>query len=505
MEEYKRDYEEHEMLGKGAYASVFRVTHKASGVDYACKVMSKQTLGPTGISQVKGEAGILSMMDSPNVVKLHRVIEDNDHLLLVMQLVTGGELLKRLTQLRHYSERTACKLMMNFIKGLKYIHGHGIVHRDLKPENLLLANPGEDKEKNDTCVLLADFGFAEKNEGTPLTKACGTPYYIAPELLQTGVYHTRKGYVPPPCDMWSAGVVCFVLLCGYPPFRVPRDTKDAKSKLFKQIVQGRVTFDRGTSWDRISTEAKDFVRRLLVVEPLNRMTAEQAEEHPWFAAHGVDMDENLAHSIDELKTFEARTKVKAAVYGVEAVFRMMYTESCEHNNVKPNSGVIDQLESAIAPLVVMNLSNTYLGPRGFAVLVNVLNKHKTVKQLVLNNCLLTSEGVARLCKVLRDPHARCSITTLNLSDNPLTSAAGRAILYLTQTRRTITSVDLTKTHISQALLKKIADQLARNKGQTQSLPSRSPPGSRGASPPRVATARLPDIPQQRNGPAGRLP
>ena len=466
MEEYTREYEAFEELGKGAYATVYRVVHRNTAEPYACKVMSKERLGTAGINQVKGEAAILERLDHPNIIRLHQVLEDEQHLILVTQLVTGGEVLKRLTQLHHYSERTAAQLMKNFVKILKYVHAEGIVHRDLKPENLLLRTNARDS-KDDSCdseVMLADFGFAAKYEGIPMTKACGTPYYIAPELLQTGVYNTRKGYTPPPCDMWSAGVMGYVLLCGYPPFRVARDCKDAKSKLFKQIVAGKVHFDRGTSWDAISDAAKDFLHKLLIVDPNRRMTAEQAEEHPWFAEQGVrnTHDTHLQDSLSEMAAL-GKQPPKATTFGAEAAFKTQYTESCEKHGAKPNSSIVDQLDGATQPLHSLDLANTYLGPKGFAVLVEIVNKHPTLRKLNMSNCLVNTEGVTRLCKVLRDPRAVCHIDTIDLSDNPLTSASGRALLYLAQTKTEITTLKLKRTHISQPLLKKIADQTERNK------------------------------------------
>eukprot|EP01061_Rhynchopus_euleeides_P034598 TRINITY_DN58443_c0_g1_i1.p1 TRINITY_DN58443_c0_g1~~TRINITY_DN58443_c0_g1_i1.p1 ORF type:complete len:246 (+),score=86.58 TRINITY_DN58443_c0_g1_i1:3-740(+) len=222
-------------------------------------------------------------------------------------------------------------------------------------------------------------------------------------------------------------------------------------------------FDRGTSWDRISDHAKDFIRRLLVVDPTQRMSAEQAEEHSWFEAHGATCDDHLDASLSELKVEEARTKAKGAVYGVEAAFKLLYSETCDKNSVKPNSSIVDQLDAATEPLHTLDLSNTYLGPRGFNVLVDIVNKHPTLRKLNLCNCLLNTDGIAKLCKVLRDPKAVSAVDTLDLSDNPLTSASGRALLYLLQTKRSITCVKLKRTHISQPLLNKIADQADRNK------------------------------------------
>ena len=336
MDAIRRDYEIHEQLGKGSYATVFRVVEKSTKQHYAVKVMDKARLGEKGMRQVQDEVSILRVVDHPNVIKLKEVCEDKSTCCLVMEIIGGGELFKRITQLQHYSERTACELMRNFMKILVYLHDQGIVHRDLKPDNLLLKESETDIQSNNlevTSVMLADFGFAAHYRGKQMIQACGTPYYIAPELLQTGVYKTRPCYTPPPCDLWSAGIICYVLLCGYPPFRVPRDAIDAKSKLFKQIVKGKVQFDKGQSWDNISSEAKDFILKLLVVDQNGRLTAQQALEHRWFESQGIK-DTHLSSSVDELKSFNSKNKIKGAVYGVEAAFRLMYTEACDKRGVR---------------------------------------------------------------------------------------------------------------------------------------------------------------------------
>eukprot|EP01064_Diplonema_japonicum_P024051 TRINITY_DN34525_c0_g1_i1.p1 TRINITY_DN34525_c0_g1~~TRINITY_DN34525_c0_g1_i1.p1 ORF type:complete len:514 (+),score=128.65 TRINITY_DN34525_c0_g1_i1:37-1578(+) len=484
MDVLRSRYDVYEQLGKGAYATVYKVVEIGTKEEYAAKLMSKERLGPKGMKQVKGEAGILKELDHPNIVKLKEVIEDDEVICLVMEIINGGELFKRITQLQHYSEKTACELMRNFLKVLAYMHSTGVVHRDLKPDNLLLKESTEDivsKNKEVTTIKLADFGFATQFKGAnPMLQACGTPYYIAPELLQAGVFKTKPHYVPPPCDMWSTGVICYVLLCGYPPFRVPRDATDAKSKLFKLIVKGKFAFDKGTAWDKISPEARDFVSKLLVVDVNQRYTAQQALEHPWFEAQGV-RDDHLASSIEEMKTFNGRSKIKGAVYGVEAAFKMLYNDACEKRGAKKNSSLLDQFESATEPLHELDLSNTYLGPKGFDALISVINKHPTLHVLKLQNSLIETEQCVKLCKVLQDPVSCSQIHSIDFGNNPLTSPAGRALLAMMQARRKITTVNLSDTHVSEPLQKKIYAQATRNKAYRETAAKDPVPPSRRKS------------------------
>eukprot|EP00299_Pterocystis_sp_00344_P005996 c1774_g1_i1.p1 GENE.c1774_g1_i1~~c1774_g1_i1.p1 ORF type:complete len:323 (-),score=83.68 c1774_g1_i1:60-890(-) len=151
------------------------------------------------------------------------------------------------------------------------MHSFGIVHRDLKPENILYANPAPDSP-----IKIADFGLAKlwEEEDPNLKTLCGTPGYVAPEVLKN-----RKGYTPQ-CDMWSLGVVMYIILCGYPPFQ-----HEQQSKLFKQILKADYKF-HSPWWDTVSEEAKDMVSKLLVVDPTKRLTPAEALVHPWMLKPG---------------------------------------------------------------------------------------------------------------------------------------------------------------------------------------------------------------------------
>eukprot|EP01063_Lacrimia_lanifica_P010949 TRINITY_DN1770_c0_g3_i1.p1 TRINITY_DN1770_c0_g3~~TRINITY_DN1770_c0_g3_i1.p1 ORF type:complete len:530 (+),score=174.90 TRINITY_DN1770_c0_g3_i1:77-1591(+) len=466
MDELKRNFRIGRELGKGAYATVYHVTD-AAGKEYAAKIMDKTRLGDKGLQQVKDEVKVLRAMNHPNVIQCKACLEDRSSLIIVMNLVKGGELSKRLAKLKHYSERTACELAKNLFQILAYIHSVGIVHRDLKPENLLLSEEQKDSaprlpDNELTNIILADFGFAEINHGTPLKRACGTPYYIAPELLQTGVFNKMTGYIPPPCDMWSAGVVLYVLLCGFPPFRVPRDTRDAKGKLFRQIVSGKVVFDKGTSWDAVSHEAKDLVRKMLVVDPDRRLTAQQALGHPWFRSNSVP-DDHLNSSLEEMNEFSAKSRLRGAVYGVESSFKMLYSNTCDRLGVRKNSRILNHFEASSKPSTALDLTNVYLGARGFEALAEAIPQHPTLEKLVLKNCLLNTDGVVKLCRYLKDPNMPSCLTHLDVSFNPITSPAGRALLVLLQSQPRLCVVGLQGTQISLPLLKKIEQQAERNK------------------------------------------
>eukprot|EP01065_Artemidia_motanka_P002421 TRINITY_DN11158_c0_g1_i1.p2 TRINITY_DN11158_c0_g1~~TRINITY_DN11158_c0_g1_i1.p2 ORF type:complete len:466 (+),score=179.51 TRINITY_DN11158_c0_g1_i1:58-1455(+) len=460
MQELLTSYEVKEQLGKGAYGTVFRCVCRASGDVFAAKVMAKKQLGEKGCKQVEEEVSVQLELKHPRVTAIKETFEDDDSLIVVMELVTGGELFKRLTQLKHYSEKSVCEIMHNLLSALDYIHQQGVVHRDLKPDNMLLIDDQVGTVETGS-IKVADFGFATRFRGQDLTQACGTPYYIAPELLNTAVFKSQTHYNAPACDMWSAGVICYLLLCGYPPFRVNASDGNAKAKLFKQIVRGRVVFDKGQAWDHISDEAKELVAGMLKIDPERRTTAKQALNHPWFQRHGVN-DTHLESSLEELELFNAKQKVKGAFYGVEATFLLLFKDACRKFGVRENSGLIEQMVSAKEALKELDISNNYIGPKGLDALTSILDRHPTLRALRLRNTLLSTDQVVNLCKVLQRPASKSKIRVLDLSENPLTHPAGRALLSMLQSRGMITEIDLSGTHISPALINKIQTAAKHN-------------------------------------------
>eukprot|EP01091_Cochliopodium_minus_P019036 TRINITY_DN786_c0_g1_i1.p1 TRINITY_DN786_c0_g1~~TRINITY_DN786_c0_g1_i1.p1 ORF type:complete len:477 (-),score=152.34 TRINITY_DN786_c0_g1_i1:100-1530(-) len=258
-------YDFGEELGRGAFAVVRYATHKKSKRRYAVKIIDKKNLGESHAVSLKREIDIMEKVAHPNIIKLKHVFEnEKKYVYLIMELVTGGELFDRIVDKSQYGEKDAAILTRKMVDALRYLHSKGIAHRDLKPENILLAN-----QLSDTDVKLADFGLSRMiDESTMMKTACGTPTYVAPEVLKA------TGYGPE-VDMWSIGVITYILLCGFPPFY-----GDTIPEMFEQIMSG--TFDYPEEyWDTISENAKDFINKLLKVNPKDRLSAEKALEHPW--------------------------------------------------------------------------------------------------------------------------------------------------------------------------------------------------------------------------------
>jgi len=197
----------------------------------------------------------MSQIDHPNIVKLYEVYDEKTKLYLVLEMMTGGELFDRIVEKESYNEAEAAMVVRPMVDAIRYCHAMGVVHRDLKPENLLYSSP-----QPDAIIKISDFGLAKVISNDLMTTACGTPGYVAPEIL------SGKGY-DMSVDYWSIGVIMYVLLCGYPPFY-----EDSNEKLFELIKAGKLEFP-SPQWDSISEAAKDLIRHLLNIDPKHRYTA----------------------------------------------------------------------------------------------------------------------------------------------------------------------------------------------------------------------------------------
>jgi calcium-dependent protein kinase len=231
------------------------------------------------------------------------VFEGTRHLHLVQELCTGGELFDRIIARGHYSENDAAILVRKILLAVKHCHDRDICHRDLKPENFLFQTKDEDAE-----LKVIDFGLSRMDDGLSagvMTTRVGTPYYIAPEVL--GRHYDKS------CDLWSIGVITYILLCGYPPFY-----GDTDPEIFASVRAGRYDFD-SPEWTYVSNEAKDFISNLLLLKPSQRLTAEEALRHPWLSGAAPTTDIPLNSNIfTSLKRFTGHNKLKKAALGVIA-------------------------------------------------------------------------------------------------------------------------------------------------------------------------------------------
>ncbi|CAL5359988.1 unnamed protein product [Camellia sinensis] len=262
---FKDRYVLGERLGWGQFGIIRACSDKLTGDVLACKSIAKDRLVTMDdVRSVKLEIEIMSKLSGhPNVVDLKAVYEDEDYVHLVMELCAGGELFHQLEKHGRFSEYEAQVLFRHLIRVVTYCHEKGIVHRDLKPENILLAT-----KSFSSPIKLADFGLATYfRPGKNLHGTVGSPFYIAPEVL-TGGYNQAA-------DVWSAGVILYIILSGLPPF-----WGKTKSKIFDAVRAADLQFPPEL-WDRISASAKDLVTGMLCVDPSKRLTAKQVLAHSW--------------------------------------------------------------------------------------------------------------------------------------------------------------------------------------------------------------------------------
>jgi calcium-dependent protein kinase len=252
-------------LGRGEFGITYLCTDRETRETLACKSISKKKLRTAvDIEDVRREVQIMSNIpDHPNIVRLKASYEDNEAVHLVMELCEGGELFDRIVARGHYSERAAAAVVRTVAEVVRMCHENGVMHRDLKPENFLFAN-----KKENSPLKAIDFGLSVFfKPGERFSEIVGSPYYMAPEVL-------KRNYGPE-VDIWSAGVILYILLSGVPPFWAETEQGVALA-----ILRGVIDFKR-EPWPQISDSAKSLVRQMLEPNPKKRLTAQQVLEHPW--------------------------------------------------------------------------------------------------------------------------------------------------------------------------------------------------------------------------------
>ncbi|KAH7675597.1 Non-specific serine/threonine protein kinase protein [Dioscorea alata] len=282
-------------LGRGQFGVTYLCTENATGLSYACKSISKRKLTSKGDREdIKKEIQIMQhLTGQTNIVEFKGAYEDKYSVHLVMELCAGGELFDRIIAKGHYSERAAATICRAIVNVVHICHFMGVMHRDLKPENFLLAT------KDEGAMLKAtDFGLSVFFEdGKVYRDMVGSAYYVAPEVL-------RRNYGKE-IDIWSAGVILYILLSGVPPFWA-----ESEKGIFDAILQGHIDFD-SAPWPTISKSAKDLVRRMLTQDPKKRITSAQVLEHPWIREDGDAPDEPIDSAVlSRMKQFRAMNKLK---------------------------------------------------------------------------------------------------------------------------------------------------------------------------------------------------
>jgi calcium-dependent protein kinase len=325
----QRHYTFVSVIGHGQFGTVRKALHIRRQSDLegsrvqapvAIKSVSKDRI-TKNIELMRQELTTLKAVDHPNIIRLYSTYEDRKYLHLVMELCSGGSLMDRLATEGVYSEKEAADIMQKLFSGVLHLHSSFICHRDIKPENILFPIAHDYSE-----VKIADFGMACKFGDQPLTKRVGTPYYIAPEVVQGG--YSKE------CDVWSLGVVLFVLLSGEQPF----NGLDIDTILMNASCEN-FSFDSSV-WRKISTNVKNLIKAMLRADPDFRISLSEAIEHPWFrqTLQGLPVEVPVSilnslkqHRAGNLLFNEAakvivRTLCNEDIYELRNVFRSLDTQ-----------------------------------------------------------------------------------------------------------------------------------------------------------------------------------
>ncbi|XP_043713763.1 calcium-dependent protein kinase SK5-like [Telopea speciosissima] len=288
-------YQIGQRLGQGQFGTTYLCTEKSTSIQYACKSIPKRKLiCREDYEDVYREIQIMHhLSEHANVVRIKGAYEDSLFVHLVMELCAGGELFDRIIQRGHYSERQAAQLIKTIVGVVEACHSLGVMHRDLKPENFLFANTDEDAP-----MKAIDFGLSVfYKPGDTFFDVVGSPYYVAPEVL-------KKRYGPE-ADVWSAGVILYILLSGVPPFWAENEPG-----IFREILRGKLDFV-SEPWPGISESAKGLIQKMLDSNPKTRITAHEVLCHPWIVDDTVAPDKPLDSAVlSRLKQFSAMNKLK---------------------------------------------------------------------------------------------------------------------------------------------------------------------------------------------------
>ncbi|XP_067425583.1 death-associated protein kinase 2-like isoform X1 [Emydura macquarii macquarii] len=306
-------YELLEKLGSGHFGVVKRCRKRSSGTFYAAKFVKMRKCKGSRLGldreQVEREVSILQQLEHPNILRLHDLFASKAEMVLVLELIRGGELFDFIAEKEMLTEAEAIEFLQQILQGVAYMHSRNVAHFDLKPENIMLL----EKDVPNPKIKIIDFGLAQKLEdGVTFKSLCGTPQYIAPEVINYEPLNSAT-------DMWSIGVITYILLSGMSPFQGETD-----AETLSNVVAGSYEFEE-KYFSETTEMAKDFIRQLLVKEPRSRMTAAECLVHPWIKPLSRKQAVNRSRSSINMKNFRkfnARRKWKLSYNMVSACNRL---------------------------------------------------------------------------------------------------------------------------------------------------------------------------------------
>ncbi|XP_021064742.1 serine/threonine-protein kinase 33 isoform X1 [Mus pahari] len=265
------------ILGQGSFGMVFEVIDKETGAKWAIKKVNKEKAGSSAMKLLEREVSILKTVKHQHIIHLEQVFESPQKMYLVMELCEDGELKEVMDQRGHFSENETRLIIQSLASAIAYLHNKDIVHRDLKLENIMVKSSFiDDNNEMNLNIKVTDFGLAVQKHGSRsegmMQTTCGTPIYMAPEVINAHDYSQQ-------CDIWSIGVIMYILLCGAPPFLA-----NSEEKLYELIKKGELRFEDPV-WDSVSDSAKNALKQLMKVDPAHRITAKELLDNQWLTGN----------------------------------------------------------------------------------------------------------------------------------------------------------------------------------------------------------------------------
>ena len=289
-----KDYSLGKVIGQGSSGIVRKAVHKATKQVRAVKILKKSSQDEEKLFL---EVNILSKLSHPNIMHIYEFYDDKVNFYIVSELCEGKELFEQITSSGSFSEEKSCPIIQQLLSAICYCHLNNIVHRDLKPENIII-----NIKNKEVCIKLIDWGCARYfQKSKKMSKISGTPYYLAPEVIN-GEYDEK-------CDIWSCGVILYVLLCGYPPFN-----GENNEEIIENVLKGDFEFP-DDEWSEVSDYAKDLIKKMLTYDPKKRPSAKHILKHSWFSQFKTKKYKNkkLAKTaLENMKHFKKNKRFEQA-------------------------------------------------------------------------------------------------------------------------------------------------------------------------------------------------